>query len=158
MAVAETNGTSDDVKDVQKMKQELDRDSRDVSDLWNDALKRYKGIVGVDLQAKFTSVDAMIVYGTEQMQGFHKFRHDQKKVDKLRSLFAANMDLIQTGAQQLIAAATPAFPPAAVIGTAFTYMLSVGGQPLDLMGPPRATFAENVYGRPASKYQPTTML
>ena len=158
MAVAETNGTNADIEDVQKMKQELDRDSRDVSDLWNDALKRYKGIVGVDLQAKFTSVDAMVAYGAEQMQGFHKFRHDQKKVDKLRSLFAANMDLIQNGAQQLIAAATPAFPPAAAIGTAFTYMLSVGGQPLDLTAPPRATFAENVYRRPVSKCQPTTML
>ncbi len=158
MAVAETNGTSADVEDVQKMKQELDRDSRDVSDLWNDALKRYKGIVGVDLQVKFTSVDAMIAYGAEQMQGFHKFRHDQKKVDKLRSLFAANMSLIQTGAQQLVAAATPAFPPAAALGTAFTYMLNVGSQPPDLTGPPRVTSAENVCGRPASKYRPTTML
>ncbi|KAH8885431.1 hypothetical protein GQ53DRAFT_695857 [Thozetella sp. PMI_491] len=106
------------------MKQELDADTRDVSGLWNEALKKYKGIVGVELQAKFQSVDEMIAYGTDQMNNFHKFRHDQKKVDKLRSLFVANMSLIEKGAQQLVAAATPAFPPAAAIGTAFTYMLN----------------------------------
>ncbi|KAJ6567106.1 hypothetical protein B0H19DRAFT_1067341 [Mycena capillaripes] len=66
----------------------------------------------------------MIKYGTEQMNNFHKFRHNQKKVDKLHGLFAANMDYIMQGAQQLVAAATPAFPPAAIIGTAFTYMLT----------------------------------
>ncbi|EKG11466.1 hypothetical protein MPH_11481 [Macrophomina phaseolina MS6] len=110
--------------DVKCMKEELDKDKRDVSDLWNDALKNYKGIVGVSLQPKFAGVDEMIKFGTEQMNAFHRFRHNEKKVDKLRSLFISNMDYIQKGAQQLIAAATPAFPPAAAIGTALTYMLS----------------------------------
>ena len=36
----------------------------------------------------------------------------------------ANIGYIEKGAQQLVAAATPAFPPAAAIGTALTYMLS----------------------------------
>ena len=110
------------------MKEELEKDNRDVADLWNDALRTYKGIVGVDLQPKFTDTEAMIQFGTEQMNNFHQFRHNQKKVDKLRSLFMANLGYIQQGAQQLIAAATPAFPPAAAIGTALTYMLSVGNQ------------------------------
>jgi hypothetical protein len=111
--------------DVQTIKKELADDNRDVADLWNDALRKYKGIVGEDLQSKFTSVDAMVQFGTHEMENFHQFRHNQKKVDKLRSLFMANLDYIQKGAQQLIAAATPAFPPAAAIGTALTYMLSV---------------------------------
>ena len=119
-----------DDKNVKRMKEELEKDNRDVADLWNDALRKYKGIVGVDLGPKFADTEAMIQFGTEQMNTFHQFRHNQKKVDKLRSLFMANLDYIQKGAQQLIAAATPAFPPAAAIGTALTYMLSVGNQTL----------------------------
>ncbi|KAK1766356.1 hypothetical protein QBC33DRAFT_612002 [Phialemonium atrogriseum] len=66
----------------------------------------------------------MVKYGTEQMNNFHKFRHDQKKVDKLRGLLRDNLDYIEKGSQQLVSAAAPVFPPAAAIGMAFTYMLS----------------------------------
>lgn len=110
---------------VKRIKEELEKDSRDISDLWNDALRNYKGIVGKGLAPTYANVDEMIKAGTEQMKAFHKFRHDNKKVDKLRSLFASNLDLIEQGAQQIIAAATPAFPPAGTIGTALTYMLTV---------------------------------
>lgn len=118
-----------DANDISRMKEELAKDNRDVADLWNEALRKYKGIVGVDLQpkAELSSVDAMVQFGTEQMNNFHKFRHDQKKVDKLRGLLRDNLGYIETGAQQLISAATPVFPPAAAIGMAFTYMLSVRG-------------------------------
>lgn len=105
--------------------EDLENDNRDVADLWKQALKQYKGIVGFDLQPKFNNVQAMIDFGTNEMDAFHKFRHNSKKVDKLRSLFAANMDYIKKGTQQLISAAVPAFPPAAAIGTAITYLLSV---------------------------------
>ncbi|GFP58593.1 hypothetical protein TASIC1_0010040400 [Trichoderma asperellum] len=104
--------------------EDIEKDNRDVADLWKEALKQYKGIVGFDLQPKFNNVQAMIDFGTGEMNAFHKFRHNSKKVDKLRSLFAANIDYIEKGAQQLISAATPAFPPAAAIGTAITYLLS----------------------------------
>ncbi|KAH0523000.1 hypothetical protein TsFJ059_008060 [Trichoderma semiorbis] len=104
--------------------EDLESDNRDVADLWKQALKQYKGIVGFDLQPKFNNVQAMIDFGTNEMNSFHKFRHNSKKVDKLRSLFAANIDYIEKGAQQLISAAVPAFPPAAAIGTAITYLLS----------------------------------
>ncbi|UKZ89613.1 uncharacterized protein TrAFT101_004658 [Trichoderma asperellum] len=104
--------------------EDIEKDNRDVADLWKEALKQYKGIVGFDLQPKFNNVEAMIDFGTGEMNAFHKFRHNSKKVDKLRSLFAANIDYIEKGAQQLISAATPAFPPAAAIGTAITYLLS----------------------------------
>lgn len=115
--------------DVSRIKKELADDNRDVADLWTDALRKYKGIVGEDLVPKFANVDAMIQFGSAEMNNFHQFRHSQKKVDKLRSLFMANLGYIEQGAQQLIAAATPAFPPAAAIGTALTYMLSVRGRP-----------------------------
>lgn len=105
--------------------EDLDNDNRDVAELWKQALKEYKGIVGFDLQPKFNNVQAMIDFGTNEMNSFHKFRHSSKKVDKLRSLFAANIDYIEKGAQHLISAAVPAFPPAAAIGTAITYLLSV---------------------------------
>lgn len=104
---------------------DLKDDNRDVADLWKDALKAYKGIVGFDLEKKFDNVEAMIKQGTHEMNNFHKFRHNEKKVDKLRTLFATNVDYIEKGAQQLIAAAVPTFPPAAAIGTAITYMLGV---------------------------------
>ncbi|UKZ68188.1 uncharacterized protein TrAtP1_009223 [Trichoderma atroviride] len=104
--------------------EDIEKDNRDVADLWKDALKQYKGIVGFDLQPKFNNVQAMIDFGTGEMNAFHKFRHNSKKVDKLRTLFSANIDYIEKGAQQLISAATPAFPPAAAIGTAITYLLS----------------------------------
>ncbi|KAF4419151.1 hypothetical protein CFRS1_v015535 [Colletotrichum fructicola] len=99
-------------------------DNRDVADLWKDALKTYKGIVGFDLERKFENIDAMITRGTKEMQNFHKFRHDDKKVDKLRGLFWENLDYIEKGTQQLVAAVVSAFPPAAAIGTAVTFMLS----------------------------------
>ena len=109
--------------DTNAVKQRLDGDKRDISEMWNDALKTYRGILGVQLEQQFTDTQQMIDFGTEQMNNFHKFRHNEKKVDKLRSLFATNLGYIQAGANQLVAAATPAFPPAAAIGTALTYML-----------------------------------
>ena len=114
-------------KDVDKIKKELADDTRDVADLWNEALRRYQGIVGVGLkpQPESSSVTAMVEYGTVQMNNFHRFRHDQKKVDKLRSLLKQNLGYIEAGAKQLVTAATPAFPPAAAIGTAFNYLLKV---------------------------------
>lgn len=108
-----------------KLKEELEGDNRDVADLWNEALKSYKGIVGFDLKPQFANVNAMIEFGGNEMAHFHKFRHNEKKVDKLRTLLGKNLDYLEKGAQQLVSAATPAFPPAAAIGTAITYMIKV---------------------------------
>ncbi|KAM5349900.1 hypothetical protein ACJ41O_006405 [Fusarium nematophilum] len=116
-------GSDPHEKSRSELEQQLKNDDRDVADLWKEALKSYKGIVGFDLQRKFDNVQGMLDYGTDQMNNFHKFRHDKGKVDRLRTLFAANLDLVEQGANQVIAAASPAFPPAAAIGTAMTYML-----------------------------------
>lgn len=116
-----------DSPEAKRIKASLDKDTRDVADLWTECLRKYKGIVGEDLTLRFTSVQAMIDFGSTEMDNFHQFRHNKKKVDKLRTLFKENLGYIEKGAQQLVAAATPAFPPAAAIGTALTYMLSVRG-------------------------------
>lgn len=115
-------------KDPEEVKKQLENDDRDVSDLWKEALKAYKGIVGFDLNKKFDNLQSMIDQGVDDMNHFHKFRHNEKKVDKLRTLFKANLDYLDAGAEQLISAATPAFPPAAAIGTALTYLLKVSTQ------------------------------
>lgn len=112
-----------DTADTSRMKEEL-KDDRNITDLWNDALSKYQGIVGVQLRPKFGSVEEMIAHGTEQMNNFRQFRHN-KKGEKLRGLFKQNLEYIMKGAQQLAAAAAPVFPPAIAIGTAFTYMLGV---------------------------------
>ncbi|KAI8239766.1 hypothetical protein K4K57_001185 [Colletotrichum sp. SAR 10_99] len=106
--------------DVEK---QLSTDDRDVKDLWQEALKGYQGIVGFSLERKFDNVQSMLDFGTEQMNKFHKFRHDKGKVDRLRTLLASNLDYVEKGANQIIDAASPAFPPAAAIGTALTYIL-----------------------------------
>ncbi|KAL7768437.1 hypothetical protein ACKLNR_002738 [Fusarium oxysporum f. sp. zingiberi] len=106
-----------------ELEEKLKNDDRDVADLWKEALKSYESIVGFGLQRKFDNVNSMLDFGTDQMNNFHKFRHDKGKVDRLRSLFSSNLDLVEKGANQIIAAAAPAFPPAAAIGTALTYML-----------------------------------
>ncbi|KAL1856835.1 hypothetical protein Daus18300_010598 [Diaporthe australafricana] len=101
--------------------------ARDVVDIWSDAIRQYQGIGGKDLKAgfdQFKSVDALVDFGCKEMESFHAFRYDGAKVSKLRGLFKDSMWLVEGGMQQVVAAATPAFPPAAAVGTALTYMLS----------------------------------
>lgn len=102
--------------------------AKDVADIWSDAIRQYQGIGGKDLKAgynQFKSVETMIEFGCQEMENFHAFRYDDNKVSKLRGLFKDGMWLIEGGMQQVVTAATPAFPPAAAIGTALTYMLTV---------------------------------
>ncbi|KAJ7788152.1 hypothetical protein B0H14DRAFT_2628539 [Mycena olivaceomarginata] len=100
------------------VKGELTKDARNVTDLWNVALKKYQSIVGVPA-------------GVAQINNFHQFRHNQKKVDTICTLFKANMDSIIQCAQQLLAAVAPAFPPAMAIGAALTYISLFALQPLE---------------------------
>jgi hypothetical protein len=108
----------------------LEEDNRDVADLWKDALKSYRGIVGFELEPKFSNVQAMLDFGVNEMNNFHSFRHNNKKVDKLRTLFSSNINYLQAGTQQLLAAAVAAFPPAAAISTALTYILTASCLPI----------------------------
>ncbi|KAI1046201.1 hypothetical protein LB505_009825 [Fusarium chuoi] len=62
-----------------ELEKQLKNDDRDVADLWKEALKSYESIVGFGLQRKFDNVQSMLDYGTDQMNNFHKFRHDKGK-------------------------------------------------------------------------------
>lgn len=111
--------------DKAAVKAELDADTRDVSALWNRAVQDYNATTGIPLaQPHFKDAQEMMKFGNEGAEQFQSWRHGDKRVDKLRSLFMQNIDFIETGAKQLIAAATPAFPPAAAIGTALTFVLT----------------------------------
>lgn len=107
------------------VKAELDADNRNVSDLWNKAVQGYNITTGIPLATPhFKNTQDMINFGNEGAEQFQSWRHGDKRVDKLRSLFMQDIDFIEVGAKQLIVAATPAFPPAAAIGTAMTLVLS----------------------------------
>ncbi|KAH8800920.1 hypothetical protein F5884DRAFT_890807 [Xylogone sp. PMI_703] len=108
-------------------------DDRDVVDIWQQALRNYKGIVRFDLKRKFDNTQAMIDFVTGEMNTFHKFRYNDKKVDRLRSLFATKIDYLEKSTQQLLSAVTPTFSPAAVIGTAITYFLMVISTDYDII-------------------------
>ncbi|KAH7304596.1 hypothetical protein B0I35DRAFT_401084 [Stachybotrys elegans] len=102
----------------------LEGDHREMGDIWVAALSRYKGIMGFELELKYTSMQDVIDAGAKEMEGFHKWRHNRGKIDRLRTLFTENLDFLEQGSQQLLTAATASFPPAAAIGTALTYLLS----------------------------------
>jgi len=108
--------TAADSKQV-ALRVKLKGDTRDVNDIWMAAMQRYKGIIGVDLQRKYSSVPEMVEAGTRDMENFHRWRHDQGKVDRLRTLFSENLAFLEQGSQHLLSAATVSFPPAAAIGT-----------------------------------------
>jgi hypothetical protein len=78
-AVVVANGPQAPGPEKQKLKAELDNDNRDVADLWSDALKAYKGVMGFELKPTFGSVQDMIKFGGNEMSNFHKFRHNEKK-------------------------------------------------------------------------------
>lgn len=114
--------------DRRAIKDILENDRRDVKDLWIDATREYKSILGPeaqDLNKRFRDVDDMINFGNDQTNVFSKWRHNDSKLDKIRSLFRSNINLIGVGTQKIMAAATPAFPPASIISTALTFVLAV---------------------------------
>ena len=57
------------------------------------------------------------------VRGFAKFRHSGKPVDKLRHFVNQSSGIILSVGQQISAAASASFPPAAAIMTAFTWLM-----------------------------------
>ena len=100
-------------------------EATDIALLWRETLEQYYINTKQDLATlpRFTSVSAVMKDGQLQNDAFNEYRHPKTKVNQLRSVLSRNIDLIQVGAQHLAQAAAPAFPPAAAILTAFTYML-----------------------------------
>lgn len=110
--------------DKKAIKAVLDADKRDITSLWNEAVEAWNLTTGIPLAgSQFKSTNEMIQFGHAGAEAFQSWRHGDKRVDKLRTLFMQNIGFIETGANQLIAAASGAFPPAAAIGTALTLVL-----------------------------------
>lgn len=110
-----------------RLREELEKDRRNVSDLWVAAVNKYQGIMGFQLERKpeYNSIQSIVAAGASEMNKFHKWRHNRGKVDRLRTLFSENLEFIQQGSQQILCAASASFPPAIAIGTALTYLLGV---------------------------------
>jgi hypothetical protein len=106
----------------QLVKKQLDEDKRDIADLWNTAIKAYDNASERKLTPDFGSVQQMREFADQQTIDFNIFRDHRPQWDKIRHLLKDNLDYIEKGVEQLAAAATPAFPPAAAVGTAFTYI------------------------------------
>ena len=109
----------------QLVKKQLDEDKRDIADLWNTAIRAYNDASDRKLTADFGSVQQMREFADKQTIEFNIFRDHTPQWDKIRHLLKDNLDYIEKGVEQLAAAATPAFPPAAAIGTAFTYIFKI---------------------------------
>ena len=87
----------------------------DVAEEWQQAMAEFESTTGKRLNlGQINSMEAAVSYAHNAQLSFTGFRHDGKKVDRVRTAFSNNIDLIQrlvNGAQQ-VANAAGAFPPA----------------------------------------------
>jgi len=125
------------IVDKNALRAELAKDSRSVSDIWNKAIEKYNetaredrktadGVLTVRVLTtpNFRDTQAMKMFGNREATNFDKFRSDNKKIDKVRTLFMQNIDFIEAGSKQILGAVTASFPPALAISTAMTFVLS----------------------------------
>ncbi|KAF5686654.1 hypothetical protein FCIRC_2797 [Fusarium circinatum] len=113
-----------DIQIASRSFDEEEDDGHAIARLWQKALNEYKGVGGRDLTKGSANTQAMIDQATNDMKKFHKFRHDEKKVDKLRTILIENLEYIEAGTQQITAAVSSSFPPAAATGVALTYFMT----------------------------------
>lgn len=69
----------------------------DIASLWNEAVADFKDSThGIDLSKwQFKSMDEAMANARQEANKFDNFRHDKGKVDKVRTAFGKNIDLIQ---------------------------------------------------------------
>ncbi|KXJ86264.1 hypothetical protein Micbo1qcDRAFT_153102 [Microdochium bolleyi] len=105
----------------------INDDESDLGSLWHEALEDYAREAGIDLRAAPQvqwQMSTIMTQQSQQLSAFSSFRHNKGKVDKLRSTFAKNADIVQSIASHVANAASAAFPPAAALLTAFTYVMA----------------------------------
>lgn len=105
----------------------LEEKQTDLALLWDDALDKYNGVAKVDIRALLSnkkSVSSIVMEQQHQLEAFGAYRHDRRKLDKLRSFISSNADIIQGAAVQVASAASAAFPPSSAILTAFTCVMT----------------------------------
>ncbi|KAL8294605.1 hypothetical protein RB597_007774 [Gaeumannomyces tritici] len=99
----------------------------DLAALWDQALTSYSERTSVDIRKAMQpqkSINSIMMDQQQLLQAFSGFRHNKGKTDKLRTVVARNADVIQSVAALVANAASGAFPPAATVLTAFTYVLN----------------------------------
>jgi hypothetical protein len=102
-------------------------DATDIGSMWEEALIKYNEECGINIRGMdFVGRQNMTFIMSEQdrqMSRFNEFRHDKSKLDRFRSRLAANSAIIKSVAANVSNAASAAFPPSAVILTAFNYVM-----------------------------------
>lgn len=99
----------------------------DIAVLWGQALDDYTKVSKVDIRkivSRQGSIEAIVTEQRQQLESFKGFRHDKSDFDKLRHTIATNSAHIQQVAGLVANAAASAFPPSAVILTAFNCVLN----------------------------------
>lgn len=102
-------------------------DRTDIARIWEEALDNYNGVAKVDMRALLSntkSVSSIVMEQQRQLDSFRAYRHDDGKLDKLRSFISSNADIIQDAASMVASAASAAFPPSLAILTAFTGVIT----------------------------------
>ena len=97
----------------------------DMQKMWIDAINQYcrDNKRNPNEFQNVRSIGALQKEHNDLVDGFARFRHNGKGVDKLRHLVNKNSDIILSAAKQISAAASASFPPAATILTAFTWIM-----------------------------------
>lgn len=71
-------------------------DASDLAELWQKALDDFQGSTKLDLKAmRFKSMEEAMESADQQAKKFNKFRHNDGKVDKVRSALGDNLELIE---------------------------------------------------------------
>lgn len=99
----------------------------DIARIWEEALVNYNGVAKVDIRALLSnkkSVSSIVMEQQRHPDSFRAYRHDEGKLDKLRSFISSNADIVQDAASMVASAASTAFPPSLAILTAFTGVIT----------------------------------
>lgn len=97
----------------------------DVAVLWQDALLQYSQTTGKDIRdlPQYANVDEVLKDSQARKDAFSTYRHDGKRVDRLRSSIIRSNGLLSSGARILGAGTSGVFPPSMAIPTAFNVIL-----------------------------------
>lgn len=125
------------IPDKKAIKAEIEADPRNISAVWTEAITEYNTTANEDKKTadgvlttrllslpNYKDTRAMKAFGEKEAQKFDKFRDSNGKIDKVRKLFMQNIDFIEAGSKQILGAVNTSFPPAVVISTAMTFVLS----------------------------------
>jgi hypothetical protein len=102
----------------------------DLAILWRNAFNAYNEKVGdegkklkLDGTELVVSLNGVIGSVESSSKSFRKWRHDGNKLDKVRSIIGENLEYVQAIGDQVIDAATAAFPASGAIWTVVTFAI-----------------------------------